>query len=510
MCEKERTKAMVARRGPLRRRLRLLKLAFMFLLLLLPLLFSGAASGNPCFVNKMCLLRRRTMHLKRETRDTPAESETEYDNTSYVPEDLPASDNQITGAEERTVPAYILIYSNSLILNCLTEKLLVEGIIDPKYVWSGPRGQITRVYHMPEKSLRLSSEFTVQTCETNAVASFEKHFLKKLESLVYNLGCEIKQWSTQCHASTDTLEKITHKLTFQFVVFPLALTTADLCRSSQCGNSTSNMKEAYTKISEFFEVENAHSSHSDYSSYLHGTLNAVKVDHCKPGFGKIINALSNNTECPGCCVTCPPGRFSAEYGTICTLCPAGSYNEKYGQAACENCPKTQSSDGEGAKTGRSCHKILPMWMVFLISSAGTSLILVTIWVIISRCCKKTIAAQYIREAESGLKRRLQAFANIASDAEVEEQRSKLSPIKMHRNKVDFLEDESVGLLSNDEATEPPTTAGTSPSPVQTGLSDLESSFEDKSIPTLDNDNFIPKDLPPNQQRLVDIMKHNLP
>lgn len=73
------------------------------------------------------------------------------------------------------------------------------------------------VYHMPEKSLRLSSEFTVQTCETNAVASFEKHFLKNLESLVYNLGCEIKQWSTQCHASTDTLEKITHKLTFQFV-----------------------------------------------------------------------------------------------------------------------------------------------------------------------------------------------------------------------------------------------------------------------------------------------------
>lgn len=61
-----------------------------------------ALAGNPCFVNKMCLLRKRTIHLKRETRDTPAESETEYDNTSSVPEDLPASDNQITGAEERT------------------------------------------------------------------------------------------------------------------------------------------------------------------------------------------------------------------------------------------------------------------------------------------------------------------------------------------------------------------------------------------------------------------------
>ncbi|XP_053116102.1 uncharacterized protein LOC128329260 isoform X5 [Hemicordylus capensis] len=441
------------------------------LLLLLP---SGVAPGSPCFMNKMCRLRRRTIHLNREIRDILPDSEAQYETITSIPEAQETS-LQIFGKEERTAAVYIPIYSNHLILNCLTEKLLMQRIFDPVYQWTGPLGQITKesqrfvltddgnlelyniqgsdsggftckvnymyngeqltteinfmvyVYHMPEKSINLLSEFTSESCENNIVASFEKYLLEKLESLVNNLGCEIQQWSTQCHSSTDSLEKITHRITFQFVV------------------------------------------------------------------------------------TCPPGRFSAKYDTTCTLCAAGSYNERYGQTACNNCPDGESSDEKGARIEGKCHRILSMWIVLLISSGATSLILVTIWLIITKCCRKTIAAQYIKEAESELKKRLQTFANIASDAEIQKQRSKLSPIKVQRKdqskyKVDFLE-ESVGLLSNDEVTEPSTTTGASPTPDQTGASELETSFEDQPSPILGND-FIPKDLPSNQQKLVDIMKHN--
>nr|XP_056713842.1 zona pellucida-binding protein 2-like [Euleptes europaea] len=366
------------------------------------------------------------------------------------------------------------------------------------------------VYHKPGRSIQLSSEFAIQTCETNLVASFEKYLLEQLENLIHNLQCEIQQWHVECHANTDTLEKLTYKLTFQFAVFPLVLTVADLCRGSQCEHSISNIKEAYDKIRKLFEDQNVDSSHSDNLNYIPGSLTGVKIDHCKPGFGKNISTIDNNTACPGCCVTCPPGRFSAKYDTICVLCAAGSYNDKYGQAACENCPKAQSSNGKGAQSERNCHRILPMWIVFLISSTATSLLLVTIWVVITKCCKRTVAAQYIREAESEMKNRLQDFANIASDADIQEQRNKLSPIKVQRKnqpkyKVDFLEDESVGLLSNDDMTEPSTSAGVSPSPDVTGPSELESSFEDQSPPTLEND-LTPKDLPPNHQKLVTIMK----
>uniref|UniRef100_A0ABM5GQS4 Zona pellucida-binding protein 2-like n=1 Tax=Pogona vitticeps TaxID=103695 RepID=A0ABM5GQS4_9SAUR len=405
----------------------------------------------------------------------------------------------------------------------------MQKITDPQYQWTGPRGSITKeshrflltnvgsldiynieasdsghytckvkyiyhgkqltseihfmvyVYHMPWKSIHLSSEFTVGTCETSTVASFEKYLFQKLESLISNLDRELKQWTIQCHTATDTLEKITHKLTLHFVVYPLVLTIADICRSSQCENSTNKMKEAYTKIRQFFEVQKTDSSHRDDLSYVPGTLTGVKVDHCKPGFGKNINDLNNNTTCPGCCVTCPPGQFSAKSNTICTLCPAGSYNGKYGQVECENCPKAQSSDRRGAKTETECHRILPAWTVFSITFTATCLILLTTWVILTKCCKKTIAAQYIREAESEQKRRLKAFANIACDEEIKDQRNKLNPIKVQINKVDFLEEESKGLLSNDEVTEASTPVRNL-SPDQTGPSELETSFEDQAPP----------------------------
>lgn len=72
-------------------------------------------------------------------------------------------------------------------------------------------------------------------------------------------------------------------------------------------------------------------------------------------------------------------------------------------------------------------------------------------------------------------------------------------------KVDFQEEESVGLLSNDDVTEPSTSAGVSPSPDVTGPSDLETSFEDQSPPVLEKD-FTPRDLPSNQQKFINLMK----
>lgn len=39
---------------------------------------------------------------------------------------------------------------------------------------------------------------------------------KDLENLIHNLQWGIQQWNVLCHAATDTLAMLTHKLTFQF------------------------------------------------------------------------------------------------------------------------------------------------------------------------------------------------------------------------------------------------------------------------------------------------------
>lgn len=75
----------------------------------------------------------------------------------------------------------------------------------------------------------MSSEFTIQTCEMNLVAAFEKYLLEQLENLIHSLECEIQQWRVECHASTDTLEKLTYKLTFQFAGKAKALFISFLC-----------------------------------------------------------------------------------------------------------------------------------------------------------------------------------------------------------------------------------------------------------------------------------------
>ncbi|CAM5117475.1 unnamed protein product [Natator depressus] len=527
------------------------------------LLLPEAAAGSPCFLDKTRLIKKGAARLKRENIDRIHDSVAFFETggVTSIP-DAPQISHQILGIEGSIIPVYVLINSKDLILKCLTQKLLKQRIIDPKYQWVGPIGLITKesqrfvltddgsleiynihgsdsgsyicnviyvhnnkhvtteihfmvyVYHKPGKSIHLSSEFKTETCETNAVTSFEKQLLENMENLIRDLQCEIRQWNSQCHAATDTMAMLTHKLTFQFVVFPFALAFAEPCKSSKCENSTNYIKKAYTRIKQFFEVQNTESDHIHQIHYISGSLTGKKVDHCKPGFGKNIN---NSTLCPGCCVTCPPGRFSARYDTTCILCASGSYNKKYGQTACKNCPKTQTSDRRGAKTERECHGTLQIWIVFLISSLGTSLILLTSWVIIHKCCRRTLAARYIEEAESELKTRLKTFANIASDAEIEEQRSKLrNPDRYEKKnlpkyKVGFIEEESIGLLSNDGITETSTPVGSNPSPDRTWPSEVETSFEEgRSQGTLGGEEIhcVSKGLVSNPQKF-NTMNHKL-
>ncbi|XP_043364485.1 uncharacterized protein LOC119850904 isoform X4 [Dermochelys coriacea] len=421
------------------------------------LLLPGPAAGSPCFLDKTHLIKKGAARLKRENIDRIHDSVAFFETggVTSIP-DAPQISHQILGIEGSTVPVYVLINSKDLILKCLTQKLLKQRIIDPKYQWVGPIGLITK-----------ESQRFVLTDD----GSLEIYNIHGSDTGSYS--CNVIYVHNNKHVTTE--------IRFMVYVFPFALAFAEPCKSSKYENSTNYIKKAYTRIKQFFEVQNTESDHIHQIHYISGSLTGKKVDHCKPGFGKNIN---NSTLCPGCCVTCPPGRFSARYDTTCILCASGSYNKKYGQTACKNCPKTQTSDRRGAKTERECHGTLQIWIVFLISSLGTSLILVTSWGIIHKCCRRTLAARYIEEAESELKTRLKTFANIASDAEIEEQRSKLrNPDRYERKnlpkyKVGFIEEESIGLLSNDGITETSTPVGSNPSPDHTWPSEVETSFEE--------------------------------
>ncbi|XP_025964383.1 zona pellucida-binding protein 1-like isoform X2 [Dromaius novaehollandiae] len=433
------------------------------------LLLLGAA-GSSHFLDKTQLTKKGDAHLKQEgiIRIHNSVAPSEPMKITSIP-DVPQTPHQILGKENSTVPVYVPINSKGLILKCLTEKLLKQGINHPEYQWVGPMGLITKVYHKPGESLHLASEFKTESCETSAVVSFGKR-LEDLKKLIHDLQCGIQQWNMQCHAATDTIAMITHKLTFQFV---------DPCESSDCENSSSCIKKAYTKIHQFLRVLRSQ-DHNQQMHYIPGSLTGLKIDHCKPGFGKNI---SNSTVCTECCIACPPGRISAEYNTVCTLCPPGSYNEKYGQTACKSCPKQHTTVRKGAKTASDCHRTLHIWIVFLVIPTGVIVVVLTSWVIIQLCCRRRLAVQYI-EAEAELKTKLKTFANLATDAEIQAQRRKLrSPAKYDRKhlpktKSGCLQEESRALLSNVTVTETSTPFGSDHFPDYTWPNKVETSFEE--------------------------------
>nr|XP_013813162.1 PREDICTED: uncharacterized protein LOC106496948 [Apteryx mantelli mantelli] len=341
--------------------------------------------------------------------------------------DVPQTPHQILGKENST----------GLILKCLTEKLLKEGINDPEYQWVGPVGLITKDSEglvLTEGYLEIynihASDTGSYTCKVTYVHN-DKHMMTEVRFMIY--------------------------------VFPFALAFTDPCESSDCENSFNCIKKVQLFISNmkiYFTVK----------IYLKEQTEALMENNCYDS------------------ITCPPGRFNAEYNTVCTFCPPGSYNEKYGQTACKSCPKQHTTDRKGAKTVSDCHRTLQIWIGFSIFSPGVILVVWASWVIIQPCCRKRLAAQYI-EAESELKTKLKAFANIATDAEIQAQRRKLrSPAiydrkHLPKNKGGCLQEESRGLLSNVTVTETSTPCGSDHSPDYTWPNEAETSFEEGASET---------------------------
>ncbi|XP_025899953.1 uncharacterized protein LOC112951473 [Nothoprocta perdicaria] len=268
---------------------------------------------------------------------------------------------------------------------------------------------------------------------------------------MHELQCGIWQWDMQCHAAPDSKATLTHKLTFQFVVFPFTLAFTEPCESPDCENSSNCVQKAHNKILLFLRGQR---SDDEQMHYVHGSLTGWMTDHCKPGFGKNIS----KDVCTECCITCPPGRFSTEYKTACTLCPHGSYNEKYGQTACKSCPKQHTTNRKGAKTASDCYRTLQIWIVFLIIPAGVILIMLASWLLSQPGCRRRLAARYV-EADPELKAKVKTLASIATEAAIEAQRRKLrSPANndtrhLPRHKCDYFHEESRGLLSNVTVTE---------------------------------------------------------
>ncbi|XP_043546161.1 uncharacterized protein LOC122549946 isoform X2 [Chiloscyllium plagiosum] len=360
------------------------------------------------------------------------------------------------------------------------------------------------VYHNPKKSVRLEADFYTTKCNNNEITKFEKHLQKQLEDAVHDLQCEVHHWNSACHSIKPSKTPLSHIFNFQFIVFPFALGWADQCNDSQCDQqSEDRVKKAYTRIRSFIE-DYPFKGKFQNIQYIANSLNGVKVDHCKPGFGK--NIITSD-KCVGCCVACPPGHFSARQDTICTPCAFGSFNKHYGKTECTNCPRNEATDRSGATSQQECHWIMYPWILPVASSVGTCIFLIILLIICWKYRKSPMQRKCVQVKKGEVKQQVKTLANIIRSVDLLEQKSKLRPsefIVRHspKHRVGFSDDQCIALLS-DTDTETCKTSGS----LQSGESTCpESSFEECRSPcTSDEPCFISRNSTP--QKVAAFLRH---
>ncbi|XP_069769401.1 zona pellucida-binding protein 2-like isoform X2 [Narcine bancroftii] len=405
---------------------------------------------------------------------------------------------QVIGVEGEIVPVFFHVYSVGQTLQCLMKDLLPQSLVDPKFEWIGPNGLITEesqrfvitdngnllfdtiyvvdsgnytcnltyrldlkhikrlvryivfVYHNPKRSVRLEADFYTTRCNNNEISKFEKHLQKQLEDAVQDLQCEVHHWNSACHSIKPTKTSMSHIFNFQFIVFPFALGWADQCNDTQCDQqSEDRVKKAYTRIKSLIE-DYPFKRQFQNIDYIANSLNGVKVDHCKPGFGKnVITSI----QCGGCCVACPPGHFSARQDTICTPCAFGSFNKHYGKTECTNCPRDEATNRSGAISLQECHWIMYPWILPLASSIGTCIFLIIIWIICWKYCKTPMKGKYVQVKEEEIKGEVKTLGNIIKSVDLLEQKNLSRPsefIVRHspKHRVGLSDDQYIGLLSD--------------------------------------------------------------
>ncbi|XP_067147176.1 uncharacterized protein [Apteryx mantelli] len=196
-------------------------------------LFSAAASllllgaaGSSHFLDKTQLTKKGDAHLKQEgiIRMHNSVALSEPMKITSIP-DVPQTPHQILGKENST----------GLILKCLTEKLLKEGINDPEYQWVGPVGLITKDSEglvLTEGYLEIynihASDTGSYTCKVTYVHN-DKHMMTEVRFMIY--------------------------------VFPFALAFTDPCESSDCENSFNCIKKVHP--------------HPSFSAEYNGVLESV-------------------------------------------------------------------------------------------------------------------------------------------------------------------------------------------------------------------------------------------
>ncbi|XP_021509124.1 zona pellucida-binding protein 2 isoform X3 [Meriones unguiculatus] len=211
----------------------------------------------------------------------------------------------VYGTVGQPVKIYVKLNENSPVLICMDLSRANKETVDPAYLWIGPN----------ENTLTGNSQINITDSGKLVVKDFTE-----LSSGLYTCTLSYKT------IKAETQEETTVKKRYDFMLFvnPFAPGWKSVCNSTaDCEDTTNyNILKARDRIEEFFRSQ-AYILYHRFNKtipamhFVDHSFQVVRVDNCRPGFGKNEGLHSN---CASCCVVCSPGTFSADIDVTCQVC----------------------------------------------------------------------------------------------------------------------------------------------------------------------------------------------
>ncbi|KAM6163106.1 zona pellucida-binding protein 2 isoform 2-T2 [Rhynchocyon petersi] len=209
-------------------------------------------------------------------------------------------------------------YTCTFFYKAVTAGTQEEKVIKKRYTF------VLFAYREPDYSYQMSLRFTTKSCEGRTNDLLFRVLKKVLDNLISDLTCHVIDPSYKCHVVRIPKRGLVHELFIAFQVNPFAPGWKAACtQSTDCEDITNyNILQARDRIEEFFRSQAAIFYHNfnkiiPAMHFVEHSLQIVRVDSCRPGFGK-NEAMHSN--CASCCVVCSPGTFSPDIDVTCQTC----------------------------------------------------------------------------------------------------------------------------------------------------------------------------------------------
>ncbi|XP_078093232.1 zona pellucida-binding protein 1-like [Mustelus asterias] len=293
-------------------------------------------------------------------------------------------EGKVVGSDDGPVKVYIRHHGTSPRILCTTPELRNMELMDPTFTWKGPQGvklsekpgiTITQTgtliienfnkdssgvylcsiffYNPGTKSLQslnlkyflyayrdpnYTYEFQAQYHAADCHNSYNSLFLKRLHTalnqLVSDLAYTISLHKSECHTLKVPLAGIQYELFLTLKVHLDVEALDAICENNleEC-NHNLRLEKVRHRVEAFFSKQ-AETYHQIIGLlpviyYIDGTLQVIRVDRCKPGYGK---DRKKHPQCMECCVVCSPGTYNGGHHVSCLLCSDAIH---YGETDCE-------------------------------------------------------------------------------------------------------------------------------------------------------------------------------